>query len=84
MTLSLNGPFGSGFMPPGTGVLLNNEMDDFCLKPGVANLYGLTGGAAVPGERSFGNGRMAAGMNNVTLGAYAAVSQKRCATGAGG
>ena len=78
MTLSLNGPFGSGFMPPGTGVLLNNEMDDFVLKPGVANLYGLTGSAAAPsarGERSFGNGRMAAGMNNVTLGAYAAVSE---------
>ncbi|MEK7191026.1 MAG: gamma-glutamyltransferase [Pseudomonadota bacterium] len=78
VTLSLNGPFGSGFMPPGTGVLLNNEMDDFVLKPGVANLYGLTGSAAAPsarGERSFGNGRMAAGMNNVTLGAYAAVSE---------
>ena len=54
VTLSLNGPFGSGFMPPGTGVLLNNEMDDFVLKPGVANLYGLTGSAAnaiAPGKR---------------------------------
>ena len=46
VTLSLNGPFGSGFMPPGTGVLLNNEMDDFVLKSGVANLYGLTGSSA--------------------------------------
>ena len=54
VTLSLNGPFGSGFMPPGTGVLLNNEMDDFVLKPGVANLYGLMGSAAnaiAPGKR---------------------------------
>ena len=53
VTLSLNGPFGSGFMPPGTGVLLNNEMDDFVLKPGVANLYGLTGSAqpSARGER---------------------------------
>lgn len=54
VTLSLNGPFGSGFMPPGTGVLLNNEMDDFVLKPGVANLYGLTGSTAnaiAPGKR---------------------------------
>ncbi|MBI3574389.1 MAG: gamma-glutamyltransferase [Gammaproteobacteria bacterium] len=54
VTLSLNGPFGSGFMPPGTGVLLNNEMDDFVLKPGVANLYGLTGSMAnaiAPGKR---------------------------------
>ena len=46
VTLSLNGPFGSGFMQPGTGVLLNNEMDDFVLKSGVANLYGLTGSSA--------------------------------------
>ncbi len=54
VTLSLNGPFGSGFMPPGTGVLLNNEMDDFVLKAGVTNLYGLTGSSAnaiVPGKR---------------------------------
>ncbi len=54
VTLSLNGPFGSGFMPPGTGVLLNNEMDDFVLKSGVANLYGLTGSVAnaiAPGKR---------------------------------
>jgi gamma-glutamyltranspeptidase/glutathione hydrolase len=46
VTLSLNGPFGSGFMPPGTGVLLNNEMDDFVLKSGAVNLYGLTGSSA--------------------------------------
>lgn len=54
VTLSLNGPFGSGFMPPGTGVLLNNQMDDFVAKPGVANLYGLTGSEAnriAPGKR---------------------------------
>ncbi len=54
VTLSLNGPFGSGFVPPGTGVLLNNEMDDFTIKPGEANLYGLTGSTAnaiAPGKR---------------------------------
>ncbi|GMQ97118.1 MAG: hypothetical protein BMS9Abin15_0812 [Gammaproteobacteria bacterium] len=53
-TLSVNYPFGSGFMPPGTGVLLNNEMDDFSAKPGVPNLYGLVGGRAnaiAPGKR---------------------------------
>lgn len=53
-TLSLNYPFGSGFMPPGTGVLLNDEMDDFAIKPGVANVYGLVGGdanAIAPGKR---------------------------------
>ncbi|MCI0749461.1 MAG: gamma-glutamyltransferase [Nevskiales bacterium] len=45
-TLSINLPFGSGFMPPGTGVLLNNEMDDFAAAPGVLNAYGLVGSAA--------------------------------------
>lgn len=53
-TLSINSPFGSGFMPPGTGVLLNNEMDDFVAKPGVKNIYGLTGARAnliAPGKR---------------------------------
>ncbi len=45
-TLSINLPFGSGFMPPGTGVLLNNEMDDFVAKPGAPNSYGLVGSKA--------------------------------------
>lgn len=55
-TLSINLPFGSGYMPPGTGVLLNNEMDDFAAKPGVPNAYGLVAGknnpnAIEPGKR---------------------------------
>ena len=53
-TLSINGPFGSAFVPPGTGVLLNNEMDDFSVAPGVGNLYGLVGSTAnaiAPGKR---------------------------------
>ena len=53
-TLSLNTPFGSGFMPPGTGVVLNNEMDDFAVKPDAPNTYGLVGGdanAIAPGKR---------------------------------
>ncbi len=45
-TLSINYPFGSGFVVPDTGVLLNNEMDDFSLRPGIPNAYGLTGGEA--------------------------------------
>ena len=45
-TLTVNLPFGSGLVPPGTGVLLNNEMDDFALKAGVPNAYGLIGGDA--------------------------------------
>jgi gamma-glutamyltranspeptidase/glutathione hydrolase len=45
-TLSLNTPFGSGFMPNGTGVVLNNEMDDFVAKAGVPNAYGLVGADA--------------------------------------
>ncbi|MFA5940762.1 MAG: gamma-glutamyltransferase [Sinimarinibacterium sp.] len=45
-TLSINLPFGSGFMAPGTGVLLNDEMDDFASAVGVANAYGLVGSEA--------------------------------------
>ena len=45
-TLSINYPFGSGFVAPGTGVLLNDEMDDFSVKPGAPNVYGLVGGDA--------------------------------------
>ena len=53
-TLTINTAFGSAFMPAGTGVLLNNEMDDFVMKPGVPNAYGLVGSAAnaiAPGKR---------------------------------
>lgn len=53
-TLSVNYPFGSCFVPPGTGVLLNDEMDDFSAKPGVPNAYGLVGAEAnaiAPGKR---------------------------------
>jgi gamma-glutamyltranspeptidase/glutathione hydrolase len=45
-TLSINYPFGSGLVVPGTGVLLNDEMDDFSASPGVPNVYGLIGGEA--------------------------------------
>lgn len=53
-TYTLNLNFGSGIVAEGTGVLLNNEMDDFAAKPGVPNAYGLTGGdanAIAPGKR---------------------------------
>jgi gamma-glutamyltranspeptidase/glutathione hydrolase len=53
-TLSINYPFGSGFVAEGTGVLLNDEMDDFSSKPGVPNVYGLVGAEAnaiEPGKR---------------------------------
>lgn len=45
-TYTLNFSFGSGIVIPGTGILMNNEMDDFSAKPGVANAYGLVGGEA--------------------------------------
>lgn len=45
-TLSINYPFGSGVVAGKTGVLLNDEMDDFAKRPGVANVYGLVGGQA--------------------------------------
>lgn len=53
-TLSINYPFGSCFVPEGSGVLLNDEMDDFAAKPGVPNVYGLVGSQAnaiEPGKR---------------------------------
>ena len=53
-TLSINFPFGSGFVAPETGVLLNDEMDDFASLPGAMNGYGLVGGVAnaiAPGKR---------------------------------
>jgi len=53
-TLSVNYPFGACFVPPGTGVLLNDEMDDFSAKPGTPNVYGLVGAEAnaiAPGKR---------------------------------
>ncbi len=45
-TYTLNFSFGVGVAATGTGVLLNNELDDFSAKPGVPNAYGLVGGAA--------------------------------------
>jgi len=54
VTYTINGAFGAGVMAPGTGFLLNNEMDDFTSKPGTANMFGLVQGAAnaiAPGKR---------------------------------
>jgi len=54
VTTTINDNFGSGFVPPGTGVMMNDEMDDFSIEPGVANLYSLIGGRAneiQPGKR---------------------------------
>jgi gamma-glutamyltranspeptidase/glutathione hydrolase len=45
-TYTLNLPYGSGLVADGTGILLNNELDDFAAKPGAANAYGLMGGGA--------------------------------------
>ena len=45
-TYTLNRSYGSGVVVEGAGFLLNNEMDDFSVKPGVANSYGVIGGAA--------------------------------------
>tara|TARA_B100000989_G_scaffold207535_1_gene157273 strand:+ start:1 stop:1650 length:1650 start_codon:yes stop_codon:yes gene_type:complete len=45
-TYTLNGAYGSGIVASGTGILMNNEMDDFSQKPGYPNLYGLIGSEA--------------------------------------
>jgi gamma-glutamyltranspeptidase/glutathione hydrolase len=53
-TLSNNYYFGSGIVAEGTGVTLNNEMDDFATRPGTGNVWGLTGNQAnaiAPGKR---------------------------------
>ncbi|MFC0309397.1 gamma-glutamyltransferase [Gallibacterium trehalosifermentans] len=46
VTYTLNLNFGTGIVAQGTGILLNNEMDDFSSKPGVPNAFGLIGGTA--------------------------------------
>lgn len=54
VTYTLNFSFGSGLVADGTGVLLNNEMDDFAAAPGKPNAFGLLGGEAnsiQPGKR---------------------------------
>lgn len=53
-TYTINFSYGTGIVAAGTGILLNNEMDDFSAKPGVPNAYGLIGGdanAVEPGKR---------------------------------
>ena len=54
VTQTVNLPYGSALVVPGTGFLLNNEMDDFSAKAGVANAFGLIGedaNAIAPGKR---------------------------------
>ncbi len=54
VTTTLNGSYGSKVMVGGAGFLLNNEMDDFSIKPGAPNMFGLVGGEAnqiAPGKR---------------------------------
>lgn len=54
ITMTLNQWFGTGALVAGAGIFLNNEMDDFSVKPGVPNLYGLVGGEAnaiAPGKK---------------------------------
>ncbi len=54
ITATVNTSFGSKVIVPGTGVILNNEMDDFSIEPGVPNAFGLVGAEAnaiAPGKR---------------------------------
>lgn len=54
ITTTLNGSYGAAVVVKGAGFLLNNEMDDFSVKPGAPNMYGLVGGEAnaiAPGKR---------------------------------
>jgi len=77
MTVTVNDNFGSGFVPPGTGVVMNNQMDDFSAQPGVPNLFGLVGAEAnsiQPGKRPLSSMtptivRDENGENRIALGA---------------
>ena len=55
LTMTINTPFGSGLTVPGTGIVLNNEMDDFSVAPDTPNAYGLVdtrgSNAVAPGKR---------------------------------
>jgi gamma-glutamyltranspeptidase/glutathione hydrolase len=54
ITTTINTGFGAGVLAAGTGLVLNNELDDFALEPGLANVYGLVGteaNALRPGKR---------------------------------
>jgi gamma-glutamyltranspeptidase/glutathione hydrolase len=55
ITMTINTPFGSGITVPGTGILMNNEMDDFAKAPDTPNVYGLVdtrgANAIAPGKR---------------------------------
>ncbi|WP_193211836.1 gamma-glutamyltransferase [Luteolibacter marinus] len=54
VTATINTTFGSKVIVPGTGIVLNNEMDDFSAQPGVPNFFGLVGNeanAVAPGKR---------------------------------
>lgn len=54
VTQTVNLPYGNAMVIPGTGFLLNNEMDDFSIKPGLPNAFGLVGedaNAIAPGKR---------------------------------
>ncbi|HXP66658.1 MAG TPA: gamma-glutamyltransferase [Steroidobacteraceae bacterium] len=56
VTVTVNLFFGNGYVPAGTGVMLNNEMDDFSVKPGKPNVFGLIGNTAnsiAPNKRSL-------------------------------
>jgi gamma-glutamyltranspeptidase / glutathione hydrolase len=60
LTTTINGSYGSKVVVDGAGFLLNNEMDDFSIKPGFPNMFGLTGGEANAIE---GNKRMLSSMS---------------------
>lgn len=77
VTTTVNHNFGSGQVPPGTGIFMNNEMDDFAIQPGTANSFGLVQGeqnAIAPQKRPLSSMtptivRDKQGNNRIVLGA---------------
>jgi len=77
VTTTINENYGSAFIPEGTGIFMNDEMDDFSIEPGKANIFGLVGKEAnsvQPGKRPLSSMnptivRDQDGQNRIVLGA---------------
>jgi gamma-glutamyltranspeptidase/glutathione hydrolase len=79
LTTTVNGAFGSCVVAKGTGVLLNDEMDDFAIAPGVPNLFGVRGGT----ENAPGPGKVPLSSMAPTL-VFDAAGELRLSLGAAG
>ena len=80
-TYTLNTAYGSGIIPTGTGILMNNEMDDFSSKPGYPNVYGLIGSEANKIEPKTNTIRVMGGTTDLAASIYISVLDFVVSTG---